>query len=178
MSLVNISVVGNLVRPPELREYNGGKQKTTLVVAIKTPARLKAAGDNWDTEFYRIETWGRLAEIAHKYLEKGHHVGATGRLVLEKWQDKEGRDRVTPVVKADQISLPPPSLRLVQSDEELGNGKTIVNPVAGELNFAEGDGSEDEFDETLGTAFGSELASEPPAEATMASRSRRKFAAR
>jgi single-strand DNA-binding protein len=128
MSLVNISIVGNLVKAPEQFCFKSGKVKTTLVVAVDGPNR-KQEGAN-DTEFYRIEAWGKLGEIAHKYLSKGNQVGATGRLVMNRWQDREGKERVTPTVEANQISLPQRS----KSEDT----KTI-NPIAGELQFDKDD---------------------------------------
>lgn len=126
MSLVNISIVGNLVKPPEQFCFKSGKVKTTLVVAVDGTNR-KEEGKS-DTDFYRIEAWGKLGEIAHKYLAKGNQVAATGRLVMNRWQDREGKERVTPTVEANQICLPPKS----KSDEAK---PSVTNPIVGELQF-------------------------------------------
>src|SRR5579885_3848979 len=65
MSLVNISLVGNLVKPPEQMYFASGRVKTSFIVAInKKPGR----GKSLDTaDFYRVETWGKLAELAGQY---------------------------------------------------------------------------------------------------------------
>lgn len=103
MSIANISIVGNLVRAPEQIYFASGKTKTTIVVAVNVPSRTKGA-DNAD--FYRVEAWGKLGELAANYLAKGNQITATGRLILEKWTDREGRDRMTPTIRADQIVFP------------------------------------------------------------------------
>ena len=75
MGLVNIAIVGNLVRPPEQMYFASGKVKTTMVVAINHPSRSNKGTETAD--FYRVETWGRMAELAGKYLSKGNQVGVT-----------------------------------------------------------------------------------------------------
>lgn len=103
MSLANISIVGNLVRPPDVVTFTSGRVKTTLVVAVNTYTKDKGEV----ADYYKVETWGKLAELAGKYLLKGNQVTVTGRLRMEHWKDKNEIQRVTPVVKAEQLSFPP-----------------------------------------------------------------------
>jgi single stranded DNA-binding protein len=129
MSLANVSLVGNLVKAPEQIQFSSGRIKTTLVVAVngtnKSGASKSGAkntdGDKSDrldgndpnkgntvtADFYRVETWGKLAELASKYLTKGNQVTVSGKLTLDHWTDKHGANRITPVVEASQLSLPP-----------------------------------------------------------------------
>ena len=129
MSLVNISLVGNLVRPPEQMHFASGRMKTTMTVAVNNPPRN---GKNSETaDFYRVETWGKLAELAGKYLDKGYQVGVTGRLVLDHWTDKAGKSRVTPIVEATQLALPP-RLKVVPN-EQAAEQSFEGNPIGGEV---------------------------------------------
>jgi single-strand DNA-binding protein len=105
MSLANISIVGNLVRTPEQMHFESGKIKTTLTVAVNGFGKPSRGGDSAD--FYRVEAWGRLAELAGKYLEKGNQVGVSGRLIFDRFTDQQGKNRMVPVVEANQLSLPP-----------------------------------------------------------------------
>ncbi|MBY0360157.1 MAG: single-stranded DNA-binding protein [Candidatus Obscuribacterales bacterium] len=116
MSMVTVSLVGNLVKAPEQVCFASGRTKTTLVVAVNYH---KGGGVNSGTDcadFYRVETWGKLAELAQKYLDKGNQVGISGKLIMEHWTDKQGRERLTPVVSATQLSLPPRAPRLRSTD--------------------------------------------------------------
>lgn len=106
MSLVNISLIGNLCRAPESQVYSSGRNKTTLNVAINT-GKKKEGSDDQQTDFYRVECWGKLGELAAKYLSKGQQVGVTGKLTMDNWTDRDGNKRVTPTVEAAQLSLPP-----------------------------------------------------------------------
>jgi single-strand DNA-binding protein len=129
MSLVNISLVGNHAKPPEQMYFASGRTKTTLIVAINTPPRN---GRNAEVaDFYRVETWGKLAELAAKYLQKGNQVGVTGRLVFDHWTDKAGKSRITPIVEAAQLALPP-RLKVVP-DEQAAEQATQGAPIGGEI---------------------------------------------
>lgn len=70
-------------------------------------ATSTSTGWNRITDFYRVEVWGQMGERAYRYITKGNQVTAIGRLSFDKWIDREGRDRVTPVIHANQISIPP-----------------------------------------------------------------------
>lgn len=104
MSIANVSIVGNLVKAPQQVQFSSGKVKTTLVVAVNTPYREKRGGDSAD--FYKIETWGKLAELVAGRLDKGNQVTANGRLQMEKWKDNKGIERVTPTISASEIAFP------------------------------------------------------------------------
>lgn len=104
MGLANVSLVGNLVKAPELMQFTSGKVKTTLVLAVDNSSKSKEEGAKAD--FYRVETWGKLAETAHRFLEKGNQVAVSGRLIFDHWTDKSGASRMTPIVEVNQLSLP------------------------------------------------------------------------
>lgn len=105
MSLANISIVGNLVKTPEQMHFVSGKVKTTFTVAVNGFGKPARGGDTAD--FYRVETWGKLAELAGKYLDKGNQIAVSGRLLFDRFVDQQGKNRVIPVVEANQLSLPP-----------------------------------------------------------------------
>lgn len=133
MSLVSISIVGNIVRDPESRQFDSGRRKTSLHVAVNDynrTTREKSA------EFYKIEAWDRLADLAGKYLRKGNQITVSGRLSLERWVDRSGKDRCTPVIHANQLSLPP----------RTGTSQIIVEQKRGEERVERGRASRDRAD--------------------------------
>jgi single-strand DNA-binding protein len=92
--------------------FASGRTKTTLVVAVNGPKNQKTEESTAD--FYKVEAWGKLADLATNYLQKGNQVTVCGRLTFDHWTDKQGRRRVTPVVEANQLALPPrPRLEIV-----------------------------------------------------------------
>lgn len=66
----------------------------------------KATGEKKEqTEWHRVSFFGRLAEISGQYLRKGSAVYVEGSLRTRKWQDKEGQDRYTTEIRADQMQM-------------------------------------------------------------------------
>jgi len=156
MSLVTISIVGNLVKPPDQMYFASGRVKTTMIVAVNGSGRGPRAAETAD--FYRVELWGKLAEAAGKYLAKGNQVGVSGRLILDRWTDKQGRSRITPIVEATQMAFPP-RLKVVAGDGQAAEQSTGVNPIGGEVVFQD---DEDDTDQTTDdTAYGSPPDAEP-----------------
>jgi single-strand DNA-binding protein len=131
MSLANISIVGNLVRMPEQMHFESGKIKTTLTVAVNGFGKPNRGGDAAD--FYRVEAWGKLAELAGKYLEKGNQVAVSGRLLFDRFTDQQGRNRVVPVVEANQLSLPPKP-KANKSIDEHAEAETVGNIAVAAMN--------------------------------------------
>ncbi len=125
MSLANVSIVGNLVRQPEQMHFVSGKVKTTFTVAVNGFGKPNRGGDAAD--FYRVETWGKLAELAGKYLEKGNQIAVSGRLLFDRFTDQQGKNRVVPVVEANQLSLPPrpKSDKGIDQNMEMGTGENM-----------------------------------------------------
>ncbi|MCC7528049.1 MAG: single-stranded DNA-binding protein [Candidatus Melainabacteria bacterium] len=145
MGLANISIVGNLVKAPEQIQLASGKLKTTLVVAVNHAKK----NESESADFYNVVAWGRLAELAGQYLDKGQQVTAAGRLTLDRWTDKNGQARVTPVVSADQIAFP----RRTQPDYSSGGdtdmGKTFSKSgkSVASMKFKEAEVDDENFDE-------------------------------
>lgn len=106
MSMSSIILVGNLVKAPETFNFASGKSKTSIVLAVNG-VRRTTDNEPPQADFYKVELWGKQAELAARYLTKGSQVTVNGRLCLQRWTDRNGQDRMTPVVSANQISLPP-----------------------------------------------------------------------
>lgn len=148
MSLANISIVGNLVRPPEQMCFSSGSVKTTMVVAVNN--RGKAGRADRNADFYKVEAWGKLAELTNKYLSKGNQVTVTGRLVLDHWTDKHGKDRVTPIVEAQQLAFPQ-RMKVLSDDQESTldslDSEFSANPISGEIVVASSDDDDEDDDD-------------------------------
>jgi len=107
MASVNkVIIVGNLGRDPETRYMPDGAALTNVSVATTFRWKDKASGENKEeTEWHRVSFRGRLAEIAGEYLKKGSPVYVEGRLRTRKWTDKEGQERYTTEIVAEQMQL-------------------------------------------------------------------------
>ena len=107
MASVNkVILVGNLGKDPETRYTPDGAAITNITVATTDTWKDKASGEKKEaTEWHRVAFFGRLAEIAGQYLKKGRPVYIEGRIRTRKWQDKEGQDRYTTEIIAEQMQM-------------------------------------------------------------------------
>jgi single-strand DNA-binding protein len=103
MTVNKVILVGNLGRDPEVRTTQGGMTVASLNIA--TTERRKDKDGNWGdhTEWHKVSLFGRTADNAAKFLKKGRQVYIEGRIQTRKWQDKEGHDRYTTEVIAEDL---------------------------------------------------------------------------
>ncbi len=101
-----VIIVGNLGQDPETRYMPSGSTVTNMTVATNESWKDKQTGEQKDrTEWHRVAMFGKLAEIAAEYLRKGSQVYIEGKLRTRKWQDKQGNDRYTTEVIADEMQM-------------------------------------------------------------------------
>jgi len=101
-----VILVGNLGRDPEIRYTASGSAIANLALATTDSWKDKQSGDRQDkTEWHKVVMFGRLGEIAGQYLHKGSQVYIEGRLQTSKWQDKEGKDRYTTEIVANEMQM-------------------------------------------------------------------------
>ena len=83
-----------------------GGAVTTINVATSEMWRDKQSGEQQErTEWHRIVMFNKLGEIAGEYLKKGSKVFIEGKLRTRKWQDKNGQDRYTTEIVADEMQM-------------------------------------------------------------------------
>ena len=101
-----VTVMGVLGRNPETKQFPNGGSVTTFSVATTEFWKDKTTGERKEaTEWHRIATSNRLAEIASKYLKKGSKVYIEGSLRTRKWKDQNGVDREATEIRADVLQL-------------------------------------------------------------------------
>ena len=89
-------ILGNLGNKPELKYSSNGSAICSLSVATSESWKDKNTGESkTTTEWHKVSVFGKLAEIAGQYLDKGSKVYIEGKIQTRKWQDKEGNDRYT-----------------------------------------------------------------------------------
>jgi single-strand DNA-binding protein len=105
MGINKVILLGNLGKDPEQRVTPGGM--TIVRFSLATGERKKDQSGNWvdHTEWHNIVTFGRTAENCHRFLKKGRQVFVEGRIRTNKWQDKEGKDRYTTEILADNVQF-------------------------------------------------------------------------
>jgi single-strand DNA-binding protein len=101
-----VILVGNLGADPETRYMPSGSAVTNLSIATSEQWKDKQSGEQKErTEWHKVAMFNRLAEISAEYLRKGSQVYIEGKLRTRKWQDRDGNDRWTTEIIADEMQM-------------------------------------------------------------------------
>ena len=101
-----VIIVGNLGQDPEIRHLPSGGAVANISVATTEYWKDKQTGQEQKrTEWHRVVFFNRLAEIVGEYLKKGSLIYVEGKLQTRKWQDKDGQDRYTTEVVANEMQM-------------------------------------------------------------------------
>lgn len=122
-----ITIIGNLVRDPELRVTTNGKSVCSFVTAVNR--RKTPTNQNPDADYFRVAAWGELGESCAKYLAKGRKVAVTGSVSLSTYTTQEGQTRANIEVRADEIEfLTPRGGNTTEAQPPPSDGFTKVEP--------------------------------------------------
>ena len=139
-SVNKVILVGNLGRDPEVRAMQTGSRVCNLSIATGESWKDKATGERKEkTEWHRVVFYGRLAEIAGDYLKKGSQVYVEGKLQTRKWEDKEGKERWTTEIIANQMQM---------LGERMSQGASNQNNVT-KPNSSSNEFVDEEFDDDI-----------------------------
>src|SRR5512137_1360877 len=107
MASVNkVILVGNLGADPETRYTTNGDAVCNISLATTESWKDKQSGEKKEiTEWHRVVFYRKLAEIAGQYLKKGSQVYLEGRIRTRKWTDKEGQERYTTEIEANEMQM-------------------------------------------------------------------------
>jgi len=101
-----VILVGTLGADPDTRYTPSNAAVTNLSIATNESWKDKQSGEQKEkTEWHRVVMFNRLAEIATEYLRKGSQVYIEGKIQTRKWEDKEGKDRWTTEIVANEMQM-------------------------------------------------------------------------
>ena len=100
--LNHITIMGRLTRDPELRRTGTGTAVTSFSVAVDRDFGDKESGEN-GTDFIDCVAWRTTGEFVSKYFTKGSMIVVSGRLQMRSWTDKDGNNRRSAEVVADNV---------------------------------------------------------------------------
>jgi len=109
MNLNKVYIIGRLTADPQLRSTPQGQSVGTFSVATTRFWTDQGGGKKEQTEFHNVVVWGRQAEVASQFLNKGSLVLIEGRLATRSWQDKQGMERRTTEIICERMQFGPRS---------------------------------------------------------------------
>ena len=100
--LNQISIMGRMVRDPELRRTGNGTAVVSFSLAVDRDFAPKDGGDR-ETDFIDCVAWRQTGEFVSKYFVKGQMAAVSGRLQIRPWTDKDGNNRRTAEILVDHV---------------------------------------------------------------------------
>lgn len=104
--VLKVICIGTLGRDPDVKSFQSGNSIATFSVAVNESWKDKKTGQQQErTEWANVVAHGKLGEICAQYLKKGSKVYVEGKLTTRKWQDKDGTDRYTTEIVANEMQM-------------------------------------------------------------------------
>jgi single-strand DNA-binding protein len=100
-----VQLIGNLGNAPEVRTLESGKKMARFSVATNEIYRNAKGEKITETQWHSLVAWGKLAEIAEKYLTKGKEVAVEGKLVNRSYNNKEGQKKYITEIQVNELLL-------------------------------------------------------------------------
>lgn len=145
--LNKIMLIGNLGRDPEMRFTPSGKPVTHFTLAVNRRRRSPDGEFVDETEWFRINCWDRLAEVADQYLSRGSKVYIEGRVHLDTYTGNDGQERSSMEVTASEMMMLTPRGESTGSGGGGGNYRESTPSEPREANRSGGGRDDDDFDD-------------------------------
>ena len=100
--LNHIVIMGRLTRDPELRRTGSGVAVASFTLAVDRDYSPKDGGER-ETDFIDCVAWRQTGEFVSKYFTKGRMAVVSGRLQIRQWTDKDGNNRRSAEIVADNV---------------------------------------------------------------------------
>jgi len=100
-----VQLIGNIGAQPEVRTMESGKKLARFSLATSESYRNAKGEKVTETQWHNIVCWGKLAEIAEKYLTKGKEVALEGKLINRSYNDKDGNKKYVCEIQAHELLI-------------------------------------------------------------------------
>jgi len=140
MNLNKVFLIGRLTRDPELKSLPSGNEVCSFGLATDRFFTDKTGQKQQQTEFHNIVLFGKLAEIASRYLTKGSLALIEGRIQTRNWQDVSGNQRFRTEIIGERLQLGPKTAGKVmpsaEPEKEITSSEEIpIIEEEGEINL-------------------------------------------
>lgn len=100
-----VQLIGNLGNAPEIRKTETGKKLVRFSVATNESYKNSNGDKITETQWHNLVAWGKLADIAEKFLNKGTEVAIEGKLINRNYTDKEGIKKYITEIQVNELLL-------------------------------------------------------------------------
>lgn len=100
-----VQLIGNLGANPEIKTLEGGKKLARFSIATNETYRNAKGEKVTETQWHNLVAWGKVAEIAEKYLSKGSEIAIEGKLTNRSYNDKDGNKKYITEVQVNEVLM-------------------------------------------------------------------------
>ena len=100
-----VQLIGNLGNAPEVKTTESGKKLARFSVATNESYRNAQGEKVTETTWHNLVAWGKVAEIAEKYLNKGSEIAIEGKLINRSYTDKDGNKKYITEVQVNELLM-------------------------------------------------------------------------
>jgi len=100
-----VQLIGNLGNAPEVKTFGSGKKVANFRIATSETYHNAKGEKVKETQWHNVVMWGKLAEIAEKYLSAGREVAVEGKLVNRQYMDKEGNKKYFTEIQVNEMLM-------------------------------------------------------------------------
>ncbi|MDB5228561.1 MAG: ssb [Bacteroidota bacterium] len=100
-----VQLIGNLGKKPEIKTFGEDKKVATFSIATSDYYYDNKGEKQQQTQWHNVVAWGRTAQLAERYLDKGMEIALSGKIVYRQYDDKEGNKKHITEVVANEILL-------------------------------------------------------------------------
>ena len=119
-----IILVGRLTGDPEIEEYENGKKRTIINIAVQR--QFKNIDNKYDTDFFRCVLWNGMASNTKNYCQRGDIVGVKGRVQNRNYVDSENNTRYITEIIAEKISFVSHSQKKENNSDEKEEYEDVI----------------------------------------------------
>ena len=100
-----VQLIGNLGNAPEIKNFEDGKKVANFRLATSEKYKNASGEKITETTWHNLVAWGKLAELAEKYLQKGSEIIIEGKIINRSYDDKEGNKKYISEVQVNELML-------------------------------------------------------------------------
>jgi len=101
----SVHLIGRLGKDPEIKTFDNGKKVATLSIATSDSYKNQKGEKVEDTQWHNLVIWGKLADIAEKYLKKGKEIAVEGRLIHRVYETTGGEKRYVTEINVGELLM-------------------------------------------------------------------------
>ena len=100
-----VQLIGNLGKAPEIKNIDSGKKLAKFSIATNEIYTNNKGEKVKETQWHNLVAWGKLADIAEKYLDKGSEVVIEGKIITKDYLDKDGNKKYTTEIQVNEMLM-------------------------------------------------------------------------